>query len=97
MIKIYSYNDYLLEEANINNKLFQRITYLFQPVANKSHFCEECGVEIHKNESYYIYKPLPTYNKLTKKKIYHKWRKRCIDHKPKFEGEIDKIDSLYKM
>ena len=97
MINIYSYTDYLSEERSLGNNLFKKIKYKFQVLANKNHICEVCGCEIHKNEYYYIYKPLPEYNKLTKTKVYNKWRKRCIDHEPKSYSELDEINSLERI
>ena len=73
------------------------ITYKFLRVARKSHTCEYCGCEIHKNEGIWWYKPEPEYFKLMSKrkgkKIYHKWRKRCEDHEPKSYAELLEIEA----
>lgn len=83
--------DYLREEAEHYRKLYPPINYKFMRTATKQHFCEVCGVEIHKNELYWTYKPNPSYDKRTKKKEYHKWRKRCWDHEPRSHEELKTI------
>ena len=50
--------------------------------ARKSHTCEKCGCEIPKGDNYYIFKPYPRF------KGWYTWRKRCIEHEPKYYDEI---------
>lgn len=69
--------------------LLNKIIYKKQTTANKSHTCEMCGCEIHKNELVWWYKPKPFYFKGLRK--YFKWRKRCMDHEPKSYAELEQI------
>lgn len=73
---------------------FDNIVYKIKRTARKSHTCEFCGCEIHKNETIWWYKPKPEYNKRTKKKSYNGWRKRCVDHEPKSYAELEQIYSI---
>ena len=65
------------------------VKYKFQHTARKNHTCEKCGCEIHKNELIWWWKPLPTFSYITGKKIYHKWRCRCMDCEPKRQSEVE--------
>ena len=58
-----------------------KINNVIQRKALKSHTCEACGCEIPKGDYYYTYKPFP------KGKYWFGWRKRCLDHKPKYRDE----------
>lgn len=75
--------------------ILDKIKYKFLRIANKTHICEMCGNEIHKNEHIWWYKPKPNYLKTNKNrlgfKIYNKWRKRCIDCEPKSYAELELI------
>lgn len=75
------------------NKIFNinimKVTCKYERLAKKNYICEKCGKEIHKNEYYYTWKPLPKYNYLDKTKNYFKWRKRCIECEPIRENEVD--------
>jgi hypothetical protein len=77
------------------NKIDSPINYKFMLVANKQYFCEVCGVEIHRHENYWRYKPNPVYHKATKDHKgfteYFTWRYRCQDHEPKHHSEIYSI------
>lgn len=89
----YSRDDYLREEREANEKRFPKIKYQKETTANKQHFCDLCGCEIHPGEKLHWYKPRPTYNKRTKKKTYYKWKTRCIDHPPKSYEELTQIQA----
>ena len=78
--------------------VLQKINYKFLRIAAKSHTCEMCGAEIHKEEPIWWYKPKPEYRKRFKtlkgRKTYNKWRKRCFDCEPLSYCELDLINSL---
>jgi len=76
----YTFNDYLKEEQQESQR--GRIGKVFQRVAMKNYTCEKCGQEIHRNELYYQYKPLPT------KMYWFTWRNRCIECKPIYYDEV---------
>ena len=65
-----------------------RIHKVFERVARKSYICEACGCEIPKGDRYLEYKPLPYHLGKGKFKA-EKWRKRCLDHPPKYYEEAD--------
>lgn len=76
----YNFSDYMKEQHQESQK--GKIGKVFQRVAKKNYTCEKCGQEIHKNEHYYQYKPLPT------RKHWFTWRNRCIDCKPIYYDEV---------
>ena len=78
----------------LSYEILNYIVYKFRRTARKSHTCELCGCEIHKGEDIWWYKPKPKYNKITKKKLYSSWRKRCGDHEPKSYAELELIYSM---
>jgi|GEM_PF-5809751 len=77
----YTFKDYMRDQHQESQK--GKIKNVFERVAMKNYTCEKCGQEIHKNELYYQYKPLPT------KKYWFTWRNRCIDCKPVYYSEVD--------
>lgn len=90
----YTQADYLKEEKERLDKLFPPIKEKKQTTAKKQHFCDhpDCdNNEIHPGELVWWYKPKPTYSKTTKKKTYHKWRTRCMNHEPMSYEEFKQI------
>ncbi len=77
----YSFKDFMNEQHQDSQK--GKITKKFERVAMKNYTCEKCGQEIHKNERYFQYKPLPT------KKYWFAWRNRCIDCEPLYYDEVE--------
>lgn len=88
---IISEKDYLKELKGDLDKIFPPINYKFQRRARKNYICEKCKTEIHKNEYYYEYKSNPSYDKLLSKRVYFKWRKRCINCEPRSHLELEII------
>ena len=76
----YNFEDYMKEQQQDSRK--GKIKNVFERVAMKNYTCEKCGQEIHKNEYYYQYKPLPT------RRHWFTWRNRCIDCKPIYYDEV---------
>ena len=74
------HDEYLLELNQESRK--GKVNHKFQRKAKKNYSCEKCGSEIHKNEFYFEWKPLPT------KKHWFNWRKRCIDCEPRHYNEV---------
>ena len=65
-----------------------KIQTVFERKARKSYTCEACGNEIVKGDLYLEYKPLPI-RLIDGKYKAAKWRKRCIDHPPKYYDEAE--------
>jgi len=90
---IDSYMEDIAEEENrLLRALDPTVNYKKLVKAKKSHTCEMCGCEIHKNEYHWFYKPNPTYN-ADGTKHYYKWRKRCRDCEPMYHSEMLQIEN----
>jgi len=73
-----------------------KIHTVFERKARKFHTCEQCHADIIPGDRYYEYKPLPIRLKSGKFKA-AKWRKRCLDHPPKYYDEAETYHEDHKI